>query len=220
MGVLEGKKIRWTKGEFADLSSRNLKNPCVSVYCHEMKRMNNTITAENDQNTDTNDLRTVVQKQLGERGLQFRRGDAWDRIEEHIGTHKYLLDLRSDATVDWAHAADSWERTVMKPLLDALERQEAVHAFPDQSIGDLYIEVSDHWYYLKQERPSASPDDAVASFTRRFGTRIAGWFPRVLLRRASERFARAWRSGYTISRNVDRVKNDVASDVTGYGGGL
>lgn len=182
--------------------------------------MNSTITAENDQNTDSNDVRSVVQKQLGERGVQFRRGDAWDRIQEHIDTHKYLLDLRSDAAVDWSDAAYSWERTVMKPLLEALERQQVAHAFPDQSMGDLYIEVSDHWYYLKQEQPSASPDDAVVSFTRRFGTRVAAWFPRVLLRRAVERLAGSWRTGATISRNVDRVKGEVAADVTGYGAGL
>lgn len=179
-----------------------------------MKSMKEVTTVENVQDT----ARAVVQKQLHERGLQFQRSDAWDRIEEHIGTHKYLLDLRSDSGVDWSHAAYSWKETVMNPLLTALERQQAVHAFPNQSIGDLYIEISDHWYYLKQEHPSASPDDAVVSFTRRFGTRVGGWLSRVLLRRASEGFARVWNSGATITRNVDRVKNEAAADLVEYGG--
>lgn len=179
--------------------------------------INDTRTTQNDQNVH-DDLRSAVERLLRRRGVHFARSDAWDRIEEHIGTHKYLLDLRSDGAVDWGRAAYSWEETVMTPLLEALERQQATRAFPEQPIGDLYIEVSDHWYFLKQERPSASPDDAVVSFTRRFGRRVGAWFSRVLLRRISDRLGRSWQTGATISRNVDRMKSDIGSDVIEYGG--
>lgn len=202
-----------------DLSSENLINLQLLVYCPKMKRMNETTAVQNEQELQS-DVRATVRRQLSERGVQFERTDAWDRIEEHIGTHKYLLDLRSGATVDWRHAAYSWKQSVMNPLLEALERQQVVHAFPEQSMGDLYIEVSDHWYYLKQERPSASPDDAVVSFTRRFGSRVGAWFSRVLLRRAVTGLRRSWQTGATIDRNVDRVKSDISADVTEYGSGF
>ncbi len=179
--------------------------------------MNETRTTQNDHNAH-DELRALVEKQLRRRGVQFARSDAWDRIEEHIGTHKHLLDLRSDGAVDWSRAAYSYGETVMTPLLEALERQQATRAFPERPVGDLYIEVSDHWYFLKQERPSASPDDAVVSFTRRFGRRVGAWFSRVLLRRLSDRLSRSWQSGTTISRNVERAKSVIEFDVIGYGG--
>jgi hypothetical protein len=45
-------------------------------------------------------------------------------------------------------------------------------AFPGRAIGDIYLEVSDHWYYLKHESPAASVSRAADSYARRYGNKL------------------------------------------------
>lgn len=151
-----------------------------------------------------------LQERLEERGLEFRRPDAWEQIQDHVGTHQHLLDLRSRHEVAWRDAEISWERSVMNPLLDALERQQAARAFPGRTMGDLYIEISDHWYYLKQERQSVSPDEAVESFTERFGERAARWLSLRLLKRIANAVRTDWSKAGRIERNVRNAREHVA----------
>ncbi|MFW5684196.1 MAG: hypothetical protein ACOC1I_05040 [Spirochaetota bacterium] len=162
------------------------------------------------------ETKNELKERLERRGLEFRRTDAWEQIQSHVGTHKYLLDLRSDEHVDWADAEDSWERTVMSPLLEALERQQAGVAFPGRTNGDLFIEVSDHWYYLKEQKDVVSPDEAVASFTRRFGQRVARWLSLTFVRTVAARIRADWTRSGRIADAVRDVRERTA-DTAFYG---
>jgi len=164
---------------------------------------------QNTQNTSrpNNDLLTMVKDRLVRRGVEFRRADAWQRIEDHVETHKYLLDLRKKTSVEWTDATESWEDQVMTPLLEALERQDVTPAFPEQPVGDLFIEISDHWYFLKQEKPSASPDEAAASFRRRFGKGLARWVSTRAVSRFVEALGSDWERGRLIDSNVRRTRD-------------
>lgn len=177
---------------------------------------NTTGTAAGSQQTkDTREVTErygALRERLERRGLEFERMDAWQRIEEHVETHRYMLDLRTGTGVAWADAEISWERTVLNPLVEALERQQACAAFPNRAKGDLYIEVSDHWYYLKQQEPEASPDEAVVSFTRSFGTRVARWISRNLYSRLMDSLRRGWERGMRIDARVRKAQEAVASE--------
>lgn len=157
-------------------------------------------------NTTEDRQRTALRDRIARRGIGFRRKDAWERIEEHVGTHRYLLDLRHEAGVDWDEAAISWETTVMDPLVAAVERQRAGEAFPEQEIGDLFIEISDHWYFLKQQKPSASPDEAVTSFTRRFGTRVGRWLMKNVVRRLRHELTEGWERSRQIDNTIREAR--------------
>lgn len=118
--------------------------------------------------TKGNTVQTQLMSRLKEQGVRFSRDDAWRRIEDHVETHKYLLDLRSETEVAWTDAIRSWEERVARPLLDAARQTRMRRIFPQKSSGDLLIELSDHWYFLKQDRPSASPKEAAQSYAERF----------------------------------------------------
>jgi len=156
-----------------------------------------------EQKTANTSVNTELKTRLHQRGVDFRRADAWQRIEDHVSTHKYLLDLRTKSSINWAEAATSWEARVMSPLLNAFERQHLSEAFPDQPTGDLLIEISDHWYYLKQRRPAVSPEEAVSSFRRRFAKGLRRWFPRGLVTALQE----GWANGRRIDSNVRRARD-------------
>ncbi len=156
-----------------------------------------------------------VRKVLQENGLEFQRHDGWERIQEHVGTHKYLLDLRNNKDSDWNEVVSSWEATVMSPLLKALERSGARQAFPARPTGDLYLEISDHWYFLKQRQPNASPVKAVESFTGRFGRNLLR-FPLVrALRSLSVAFSENWDNARRMQRRIDKARTDFYVGVLG-----
>ncbi len=156
-----------------------------------------------EKKTGNTSVNTELKARFHRRGVEFRRADAWQRIEDHVGTHKYLLDLREKTNVDWSDAALSWEERVMSPLLEAFERQHLREAFPDQPTGDLFIEISDHWYFLKQSKPAVSPDEAVSSFRRRFAKGVRRWFSRGILAALRD----GWENGSRIDSNVRRARD-------------
>ena len=121
------------------------------------------------QKTDRNRQETI-KRNLEHRGVRFNRPDAWRRIEEHVGTHKYLLDLRTQRDTEWTEAAGSWQQNVFEPLYNALEHRRSSNALRSRPVGDMYIEVSDHWYFLKLERETVTPEEAVDSFERQLDT--------------------------------------------------
>ena len=161
--------------------------------------------------TDQDAAATTVKRRLQDRGIEFSREDAWQRIQDHVSTHKYMIDLRRSADVSWLEAAHSWERTVVDPLLEAVERRNVHEAFRNRDVGDLYIQLSDHWYYLKQEKPWASPDEAVESFTRKFGNRLLRWFSWKTLRGGMQSLRRAWDRGERIDASVRQRKEQLVT---------
>ena len=113
--------------------------------------------------------------------LSFSRPNGWVLLAEHVDAHKYWLSRELDIDVSWDDAVYSWYETVMVPLKRTIDTWEFRSAFPRQSIGDLYLAVSDHWHYLKERQPDATVDTAARSFVTHFGHGISRWFSRFLL---------------------------------------
>lgn len=149
-------------------------------------------------------------------GIAFSRDDAQRRVQEHVSVHKYLLDTERHADHAWDDAVASWNATVLTPLTTALENGGIRKAFPEKTVGDLYLEVSDHWYYLKERRSNVGPDEAADSFALRYGNVFTRFFSAIPVRG----FARAWKrqvhSANVISRNMDRFKTENDANLQNY----
>jgi hypothetical protein len=86
-------------------------------------------------------------------------------ILHQIDEHKYFLNLTVDHEIPWQEALDSWTRTVFEPLIGAMESHGLGTDFPDLGVDELFLKVSDHWYFLKRESdPEVSADRAVLDF--------------------------------------------------------
>lgn len=111
--------------------------------------------------------------------LSFSRPDGWDRIAEHISVHRHLRSLGSDKPVSWEEAIDSWKVEIYAPLVAATQRSDVYAAFSDRPIGDVFLEVSDHWHFLRRRAPSATPIDAADSYADQTGGNMRRFLRRI-----------------------------------------
>ncbi|TVR59345.1 MAG: hypothetical protein EA426_07380 [Spirochaetaceae bacterium] len=149
-------------------------------------------------------------------GIAFSRADAQSRVHEHVSVHKYLLDTERHANHAWDEAVASWNATVLTPLTTALDKGEIKKAFPDKTVGDLYLEASDHWYYLKERRFDVGPDEAADSFALRYGNAFTRFFSAIPFRGLARVWKRQVHRAEVISRNMDRSKTEYDSNLRNY----
>jgi hypothetical protein len=84
-------------------------------------------------------------------------------------------------SVSWDDALFSWYENVLTPLRRIADTWEIKIAFPNQTFGDLYLAISDHWYYLKESDPDIGADEAAVSFVQHYGEGLGRFFSRFLV---------------------------------------
>lgn len=149
-----------------------------------------------------------VRKRLGNTEMEFTREDGWDRIVEHIHVHRHLTGGSEEKDIAWEDAVSSWKRSVFTPLYSAVRSHDVRSAFPGRAIGDIYLEVSDHWHYLKSESPAASPSRAADSYARRYGNSLT----RMLSRLAGKSRRSTFRAAVD-ARDIDERIREARYDI-------
>ena len=86
-------------------------------------------------------------------------------LDHQIEEHKYLINLTVPHELTRQQAFDSWSANVFSPLIQAMEEQDLERDFPGLGQDELFLKVSEHWYFLKRdEDPNLSAERAVLSF--------------------------------------------------------
>ena len=86
-------------------------------------------------------------------------------INHQIEEHKYFLNLTIPYEISRQEAFDSWSANIFTPLMKAIEESGLENDFPELGEDELFIRVSEHWYFLKRdEDPNLSAERAVLSF--------------------------------------------------------
>lgn len=155
-------------------------------------------------NQKTERIDTALGSVVGNLDVDFSRDDGWDRISEHINVHKYLLDTANATDLEWDRAATSWKQSVFEPLLSAVSDERIRKEFPDKTLGDLYLEVSDHWHFLKLEGAFVTAATAAVDYADKFGVSSADGPSRP--RRA--RWLRRWADARDIDRRVTELRDN------------
>lgn len=75
----------------------------------------------------------------------------YGRLLEHIETHRYYLSLESHYQVPFETATTSWYDTIYLPLVQAIKAQNLPKQFPDYTLTDLYLVVSEYQWLLREE---------------------------------------------------------------------
>lgn len=123
------------------------------------------------------DLKTMFLQE----GIRFGSAEGWDALAEHVEVHKYFISKDLNMDVTWDEALFSWYENVLTPLKRVVSLWEVRRAFPHQTLGDIYLAISDHWYYLKESDPEIGPEEAAASFLQHYGDGLSRFFSRFLL---------------------------------------
>ncbi len=95
-----------------------------------------------------------------------------DRLEQHVGEHKWYLSERAGREVPWPEAAADWYREVFVPICRLFQEEDIPELFPGRTASDLYVEVMTHKYFLSEaEGRDVGMAAAFRDYAGRFGRR-------------------------------------------------
>ena len=107
-----------------------------------------------------------------------------EELLHHVEEHKYLANQTIPYEISMEEAFDSWNMLVAAPLSESIENEGLNRAFADTGKGELFLWVSRHWHYMKQNSDfDVTAREAVLDFGTRFShdaiTRFAFFLKRV-----------------------------------------
>ncbi len=101
-------------------------------------------------------------------------------VLQSIKDHKYLTNEIIPFEITMEQALFSWYENVYHPMTRAIDKEGLLWSFPGATRGELFLWVTRHWHFLKQEKGrDISVEEAVYSYGKKFGT---GAFNRFLYR--------------------------------------
>jgi hypothetical protein len=96
-------------------------------------------------------------------------GARHEELLRHVEEHKYLTNQTIPYEISLEEAFESWMMLVHGPLSEAIEEEGLAHAFPQVGKGELFLWVSRHWHYMKQnDTVPVTVREAVLDFGTRF----------------------------------------------------
>jgi hypothetical protein len=118
--------------------------------------------------TRLNELRPEVR-------LDFTTTGRYDELIRHINGHKYFLNLSENEEITFQEALLSGYDTVYKPIVDLIEEERLLKAFPGRTASDLYVWIVRRWDELKKRYGQTFPlKQAARDYTERYGQPARG----------------------------------------------
>jgi hypothetical protein len=110
-----------------------------------------------------------------EERLDFTTTGRYDELIRHINGHKYFLNLSENEEITFQEALLSWYDTVYKPIVDLIEEERLLKAFPGRTASDLYVWIVRRWDELKKRYGQTFPlKQAARDYTERYGQPARG----------------------------------------------
>lgn len=143
-----------------------------------------------DMSTRTNDQTiqqeiTSLKAMLSDQAFELHSEQEWQEVADHVRVHRFLINQAIPWTITWDDAVFSWYENVMRPIMDAVDTWNIRAAFPERSMGQLYLAVTTHWHFMKQANGSVTPEEAANDFAAQYGQGLAAWFSRHLTPRGT-----------------------------------
>jgi nucleotide-binding universal stress UspA family protein len=125
----------------------------------------------------------------------------FEKLMEQIQVSQYLLQEEGRQEVTIQDAAAHWYDTTYIPLAEAIRDRDLLHWFPDRTITDLYIWISDNRAALEEEAGWEIHSDIAATD--------------LILQRTVQSEPGSWRKARTSTRYTDHLFNDILVPLSG-----
>jgi hypothetical protein len=86
----------------------------------------------------------------------------YDRLLDHIATHRWYLGEHRQAEVSFEEAVTSWYDNVYIPIVQVIREQEMLKGFPHRTETDLYLWIVRHQWYLRETYGEEVPIEKAA----------------------------------------------------------
>jgi hypothetical protein len=87
-----------------------------------------------------------------------------NRIQEHLTSHRYFLGLKLGRQPSWNETVKSYKEEIFIPIYNAIYSWDFDVSSPKVKKEDLYFRLSTHLYFLRQEHPEATVEEAAKNF--------------------------------------------------------
>jgi uncharacterized protein (TIGR00730 family) len=106
-----------------------------------------------------------------EQEIEFTLPGQYRKLHEHIAVHRHFLGLGEQREIPHAEAVARWYDEVYGPVVDVIQEEGVLDAFPERTKADLYLWIIEHRHYLGQRYGQEVPLEAAAvEFSRAFGS--------------------------------------------------
>ena len=123
------------------------------------------------------------------------------KLMDQIYTQQYLLQERSKSEVSFQVAVEEWYDNLYIPLAETIRDRGILRWFPDRTITDLYIWISENRAALEKELGWEIQSDIAASS--------------LILEKSAQSEPGSWRKARTSTRYTDHLFNDILVPLSG-----
>jgi uncharacterized ParB-like nuclease family protein len=98
----------------------------------------------------------------------------YDRLTGQIRAHQAHLNTQGATEVGFEAAALDWYKTIFRPLCSIIRRGRLLDAFPERTLADLYLYISQHqWFDERQRHYGMGIDQLIPKDMEAFRTKMA-----------------------------------------------
>ena len=98
----------------------------------------------------------------------------YQRLTHQIQQHQNHMIGAGQAECTFEEAAKDWYRTIYRPLCAIIQRGQLIDSFPERTIADLYLYISQHqWDFGRQRRYGIGIDKLIPKDMEEFRTKMA-----------------------------------------------
>lgn len=112
--------------------------------------------------------RTRLDQLRPEQRIRFTVAGGYDRLLEHIATHRVFMQLEQHREVSDEEAVLHWYDTVYKPIVDVIRAHDVLKEFPARTESDLYLWITEHYYYLREKLADVSIEQAAEDYADQY----------------------------------------------------
>ncbi len=109
--------------------------------------------------------------------IDFSSLGRYDDLLEHISAHRWYMGIEQNRPIEWQEAVLDWYDNIYLPLASIIERTGILKEFPGRTVGDLYLWIMDHRWYLREE---SGEDIGMETAALRYTETYGSWTRRVI----------------------------------------
>jgi nucleotide-binding universal stress UspA family protein len=92
----------------------------------------------------------------------------YEKVKEHIDVHRYFMGIDRQREITYPESVKHWYEAVYLPLAEAIRERGMLRWFPERTLTDLYLWVSEHRAALESELGwSVSPQAVVTDLANK-----------------------------------------------------
>ncbi|HXF85843.1 MAG TPA: universal stress protein [Anaerolineales bacterium] len=126
----------------------------------------------------------------------------YEKLMEQIRIHQYLLQEERGTDISLQDSAASWYDNIYIPLAEAIRDRGLLRWFPNRTITDLYVWISENRAALEKELGWEIQSNITATD--------------LILERSAKSEPGSWRKARTITRYTDHLFSDILVPLSGY----